>query len=192
MAAPRFAPTPVIGPERAYSSPDVVPASWEADRPGDLDGRQPHGERLGYQGPDQGYALRLAASLRPRLVLADTERADDAISGCLGIALKRASIFGRAPVMHDVRMALTMWGFLDQAPPADLVEVRIPTFEGVAIPAHYAERRAIADAVPLDVLRQSPTELDAAYPQQWRQLVGADALAADRPGDHVEPVDHER
>lgn len=174
MAAPRFTPAPVIGPERSYASPDVVPASWTADRPGDLAGRQPAGEQLGYQGPDQGYALKLAAQLAPQLVLAATERTDDAVAGCLGIALRRASLFGRAPVIHDVRMAFTMWGFLDQAPPAELVDRRRAAFEGVASPHHYRERRAIADAVPESTLRMMPDALSAVYPAEWSRLLAGD------------------
>ena len=110
MAAPRFTPVPAEEHEQSYSSPDYVPDSWVADRPGDLVGRQPQGSHLGYQGPDQGYALLLAERIRPQLVLADAERADDVIAGCLGIALRRASMYGRAPVMHDLRIAFTIWG----------------------------------------------------------------------------------
>jgi pimeloyl-ACP methyl ester carboxylesterase len=44
----------------------------------------------------------------------------DAIVGCIGVALKRASLFGRAPVLHDLTVALTIWGYLGDAPP-DLV-----------------------------------------------------------------------
>lgn len=57
MSAPKFAPTPVLDVTRAYGSPDVAPASWTNDRPTDIEGLQPAGDHLGYQGPDQGYAL---------------------------------------------------------------------------------------------------------------------------------------
>src|SRR5687768_11967021 len=101
MAVPRFKPMPAEGRSVvSYRSPDHVPDAWEADRPGDLPGRQPMGELLGYQGPDQGYALALATRLRPSLVLSDAERPDDAVAGCVAIALRRASTFGRAPVIH--------------------------------------------------------------------------------------------
>ena len=98
MAAPKFVPTLPTDSPRTYGSPDHVPDTWMPDRPGELDGAQPRGPQLGTQGPDQGYALKLANRLRPSLRLQPGERADDAVHGCLGIALRRASLFGRAPV----------------------------------------------------------------------------------------------
>ena len=50
-----------------YDSPDHVPAPWMPDRPAEIEGRQPAGALLGYQGPDQGYVLQLADRLRGRL-----------------------------------------------------------------------------------------------------------------------------
>ena len=178
MAAPQFVPTtPTTGVAdkvRGYDSPEHVPAAWRAARPGDLAGRQPIGARLGAQGPDQGYGLTLANRFRDRLQLADGESADDAVRGCLNIALRRASLFGRAPVVHDLTMAFTMWGFLDAAPPAELVTLRRKAFEGVANAAHhYAEGRAIADAVPESTLRMTPAQLSAAFPAKFRELIGA-------------------
>ena len=113
MAAPKFAPVAPLDDARGYESPDHVPDAWMPDRPGELAGRQPPGPRLGYQGPDQGYALTLAARLRPQLRVPAGERVDDAVAGCTAVALRRASLFGRAPVIHDLRIAFTIWGFLD-------------------------------------------------------------------------------
>ena len=120
MAAPKFAPA---GPleSQYYSSPDVVPDPWSPERPGVVEGLQPVGRRLGAQGPDQGFALKLArrkgASVHTTLPL----NREDAIRGCLTIALRRASLFSRAPMVHDVDIAFTIWGFYDERPPADLV-----------------------------------------------------------------------
>ena len=84
-----------------------------ADRPGEVvGGESASGPGMGHQGPDQGYALKLAQSFAGRLVLAAGEREDDALAGCCAVALRRASIFGRAPVMHDLRLALELFGFL--------------------------------------------------------------------------------
>lgn len=171
MAAPRFAPTPET---LHYESPPVVPTHWKADRPGDIEGFQPVGPRLGAQGPDQGYALQLAKRLAPSLKLQDGERLDDAIRGCLGIALRRASLYGRAPVIHDLRLAFTIWGFFLDAPPADLVQRRKALFEGVAkVNHHYAEGRAIVDLVPESTLRLTPDQAAAQMPGAWRELTGA-------------------
>jgi hypothetical protein len=174
MAAPRFAPVPPTEPTRGYESPDHVPESWSATRPGDLDGLQPRGARLGAQGPDQGYALRLARQLAPKVRLQPSERLDDAVQGALGIALRRASLFGRAPVVYDLTIAFTIWGFFDETPPVDLVERRRWLFEGVGnVDHHYAEGRAIADLVPEATLRSTPDEVARRYPDAWRELTGA-------------------
>jgi hypothetical protein len=102
------------------------------------------------------------------------ERADDAVRGCLGIALRRASLFGRAPVSHDLTLAFTIWGFLDDTPPADLVEFRRKLFAGVGnVGHHYAEGRMIADMVPESTLRASVEEVSAASPDRWMELTGA-------------------
>lgn len=170
MAAPQFAPTPVIDTARAYSSPAVVPASWSPDRPGDLTGFQPSGACLGYQGPDQGFALKIAAGFKPRLRLERGEHAADAIRGCFGIALRRASLFSRAPVVHDLTVAFTAWGFLADAPP-ELVKIRRELFAGLSH-GYYTEGRGIADSIPEATLRMTPQQVTAAFPSQWRQLLG--------------------
>ena len=171
MAAPRFAPTPVIETARSYSSPPTVARSWTPGRKAEIEGFQPQGEQLGFQGPDQGFALTIAEGFRSRLRLHDGEHADDAIRGCLGIALRRASLFSRAPVVHDLTIAFAMWGFLGAAP-ADLVEARRGLFSGLAHPHHYTEARALVDMVPEATLRMTPAQVEAASPAQWRSLVG--------------------
>lgn len=156
VAAPRFSPVAPIDTARGYSSPDVVPPVWRADRPADLDGRQPIGARLGFQGPDQGYALKLAELVRPDVKLQPGESIDDAMIGIIATALARASVFGRAPVIHDLRLAQRIWGFDDETPPATLVAARVKYFDGLSS-GHDEERaRALVDAVPLETLRSSP------------------------------------
>jgi hypothetical protein len=174
MAVPRFAPTAPTDRPRSYRSPEVVPESWTPDRPGAVEGFQPDGPRLGAPGPDQGFALRIAERLRPTLHLTPREHPDDAIRGCLGVALRRASLFSRAPVVHDLTIAFTIWGYLDGDPPPDLVALRQPLFEGLRrVTHHYAEARVVADMVPETTLRMTPADVAAAYPSRWRELVGA-------------------
>lgn len=172
MSAPKFAPVPPVERVRAYSSPPVTPRAWSPNRPGDLAAGQPSGEQLGYQGPDQGFALTIAARFRGRLRLQQGEHDHDAVRGCVGIALRRASLFSRAPVVHDLTIAFTVWGLLDASPPADLVALRREVFDGVGNPHHYREARAIADSVPEATLRMSPADVTAAYPGRWRELLG--------------------
>lgn len=173
MAAPKFAPA---GQRESqyYSSPDVVPDAWSPDRPGMVEGLQPVGRRLGAQGPDQGFGLSLARRKGALVHVTSPLNREDAIRGCLTIALRRASLFSRAPVVHDVDIAFTIWGFYDEHPPADLVARRAELFEGVGnVNHHYAEGRAIADLVPESTLRMQPAEVRAAYPSLWRELTGA-------------------
>jgi hypothetical protein len=173
MAAPRFAPVPSATPEVAYESPAYVPASWNPGRPGEIEGRQPQGSRLGYQGPDQGYVITLAERARPRVRVQAGESVDDALRGCSLIALRRASLYGRAPVVHDLTIALTIWGFLADNPPAELVSARRVVFAGLSnVIHHYAEGREVADMVPESTLRLSPEQVAAQMPGQWRSLTG--------------------
>ena len=71
------------------------------------------------------------------------------------------------------RIALTIWGFLDDAPPVELVQLRAKLFEGVAKTGHhYTESRAIVDLVPEQTLRLSHQQVASAYPSSWRELLG--------------------
>jgi hypothetical protein len=174
MAAPKFAPTQPIDDARAYRSPDHVPGGWTPDRPAEIRGFQPEGHRLGYQGPDQGFGIKIANTFRPRLHLRSGEHDDDVVRGCLGIGLRRASLYSRAPVVHDFTVAFTAWGFLDPTAPADLVDLRCGLFAGLAHIAHsYDRQRELVDMVPESTLRMSPQQVASAYPARWRDLVGA-------------------
>lgn len=172
MATPRYAPISPVEPVRYYESPEVVPDNWSPGRPGEIEGRQPAGERLGYQGPDQGYIITLAERARTRIKVATGESVDDALRGCSLIALRRASLFGRAPVVHDLNLALGLWGFLSDSPPPDLVVVRKELFIGVGHVHHYKEGRALADMVPESTLRMTPDQVQARFVPEWRVLTG--------------------
>ena len=174
MAAPKFAPVPPATPTRGYRSPDVVPSPWSSQRPAEIRGRQPEADGLGHQGPDQGYALALAERLRPQVKVQPGELVDDALRGSLNIALRRAALYGRAPVIHDLRLALTIWGWLDSDPPADLLERRHALFEGLAnVIHHYSEGRRLVDLVPESTLRLTPQAVATRWRTDWRQLTGA-------------------
>jgi hypothetical protein len=171
MAAPQHVPSSLAQqPRRGLPLPPSAP--WRAERPADLGPAQPLGAALGNPGPDQGYALKLARHFDDRLVLAEGEHAADAVVGCLGVALRRASIFGRAPVIHDLEIAFTIWGFLGDAPP-QLVALRRPRFQ--ALEHHYEEQRAIAAQAPEATLRLIPAQVKARWPGEWRALLGVSA-----------------
>lgn len=170
MAAPEHVPVDRTRPVRTYESPPRRPDPWLADRPAELTHGQPRGDLFGNQGPDQGYALLLAERFAGRLTLTPGEDERDALAGAAAVALKRASLFGRAPVVHDLTVALTIWGFLGEAPPP-LVALRKRLFEEISSSHHYAERRRIPDMVPEAMLRKSPAEVAEAHRADWRTLL---------------------
>jgi hypothetical protein len=173
MAAPKYRPEAPGDQARYYESPPHVPRGWMPDRAGEIEGFQPSAPLLGNQGPDQGFALRIVERLRPKLVVQGGEHVDDAVEGCLGVALRRASIFSRAPVVHDLDIAFTIFGFYDAEPPAPLVDLRRPMFEGLRHTSHhYLEARAVADLPPEETLRATPDDVQRRYPGEWRALLG--------------------
>lgn len=165
MAQPSFVPRKPRNAPAFYESPQRTRGSWRPSRPGDLAAPgQPQGDGNGYQGPDQGYALLLAENFRPLVQLPEGSPLDEdaVLAGCLGVALKRASLFGRAPVSADMEMALAVWGFLDGSPDAELVSLRRELFaEAAHSPAHASH---IADFVPEETLRKPPAEVCEAKP----------------------------
>jgi len=145
-----------------------VPSIWTTSRPSELRGtRAPAGAFLGTPGPDQGFALKLARRFEDRLVLSPGEHAEDAVSGCTAVAMRRSASFGRAPVIHDLTLAFTLWGFLVGAPDA-LVATREPLFRSAS--HHYQVQRTIADCVPESTLRLTP-EAVALRLDEWRTLL---------------------
>ena len=171
MAAPEFVPVDESKSVQGYESPPRRAGQWRADRPAELNDGQPRGDRLGSPGPDQGYVLSLARRFDGKLTLTAGEHQKDALAGCSNVALKRASIFGRAPVIHDLTIALTVFGFLGDAP-KELVDLRKGMFEEVAHPHHYPESRNIVDRVPEATLRMTPAQVTEAHRADWRSLLG--------------------
>ena len=166
MAAPDYVPV-ILADQPRQDEPAKPPDSWRADRPGDLGPRQPVGPKLGRQGPDQGYALSLARRFADKLHVFEGESTDDAVAGCVAMALKRASLLGRAPVIHDLDLAFGLFGFIGTAPP-DLVEFRRPRFEEAR--HHYWDQRAIVDLVPEATLRLTPAQVKERQ-GDWKSLL---------------------
>lgn len=171
MAQPEY--VPVIPRNRVRVSERLpTPEGWVADRVAEVRqrGGQPTGSQLGVAGPDQGYALKLARRLYDRIVLTPADHLDDVVAGCVGVALRRAARYGRAPVLSDVELGLAVWGFLGEAPP-ELVEFRTPLFESAA--HHYNDLRAIADRVPAATLELTPGDVQGRLTGGgWRVLLG--------------------
>jgi len=178
MAAPEFVPVPVTLRDPSYTSPPSRTGKSRSERPGSIDeSGQPSGSQLGHQGPDQGYVFKLARLFGGKLQLADGEHEADAIAGGRAIALKRASQFGRAPVVHDLEAAFTIWGFLDENPPEELVTLRRSVFEAIENEHHYSERRAVVDSVRSEALAGSTSQVRAAYEANWRDQIDTEVFA---------------
>ena len=78
-------------------------------------------------------------------MLEPDEHAEDVLAGAVAIALRRAAIFGRAPVGADIELALRLFKYLvgDEGtwPSSDLVALRRERFAGAA---HDYWRRQVA------------------------------------------------
>jgi hypothetical protein len=174
MAQPDFVPV-AVGDRVREPERLPVPDHWVPDRPGELPNlRPPRGREFGITGSDQGYAIKLARIFTDRLELQPGEHADDAITGCVAVGLKRAAAYSRSPVIYDVEAAFTLFGFLGGAP-ADLVEFRTDVFE--AARHDYWIQRAIADLVPDETVLLWPADIRAAL-GEWRSLLVLDEAPA--------------
>lgn len=171
MAQPEY--VPVIPRDRVRVSERLpTPDGWLPNRVAEVRGQggQPTGPRFGIAGPDQGYALKLARHLHDRVVLAPGEHLDDAVAGCLGVALRRAARYGRAPILHDVELGLAVWGFMGPAPD-DLVEFRRPLFAEAS--HHYDDQRVIAEQPAASTLEMTPDAVRSQVEHgEWRSLLG--------------------
>lgn len=175
MAAPEHVPTKPAQLVRSYVSPPRRAGSWIPDRPGEIHGLQPKGDRLGTPGPDQGYALKLASQFEGKLHLEEGEHQADALTGGSAIAMKRSALLGRAPVIHDLTVGLGIWGFLDEQPDPELVALRREWFEEIHHSAHhYPELRRVVDAAPEEVLVLSHTEILERHQRDWRSCLDLD------------------
>jgi hypothetical protein len=132
-----------------------VPGTWTTSRPAELVVPSVAGGRAtGSPGPDSGFALRLANRFEHDLKLHEGESEHDVTLGAALVASKRAALFGRAPCIYDVRLALDLWKFLDDATTEE-VATRRALFSSVS--HDYVAQRALVDSVPEEALRASPT-----------------------------------
>jgi hypothetical protein len=153
-----------------------VPGAWTTNRPAEL--RTPtalRGRSVGTPGPDAGFALRLARRFEHDLKLAEGETEHDVLLGCALIAARRAALFGRAPSIYDVQLALAVWGFLVDAP-APLLAARRAAFSSVS--HDYVAQRTLVDAMPESTLRLTPAQAQA----QLQSGGGLDLVGASAPG----------
>jgi hypothetical protein len=116
----------------------------------------------------------LARRAQDRLRLAPAEDAGGALAVLAEIAGRRATLFGRAPVMGDIDHAIVMLGY-DGSADADFAQARAHLVHDAA--HHYPRRRAIVDAVPEHLLGRRPTELKGLV-DDWRAGLRRDLAPA--------------
>jgi hypothetical protein len=144
-----------------------VPQPWLTTRPAELAERLPVGRNFGSAGPDLGYGLKLAKRFTDRLIVPEGEHVEDAIAGCFACGAKRASGFGRAPVIYDMEWAYLLWGFLGEAP-ADLIAFRAPLFKGAG--HHYWDQRQIVERVRPETFGLTPAQVGESL-GAWQTLL---------------------
>lgn len=168
MAAPDFVYSELADQPRV-GLPLPPSRKFRNERPGALGPDQPMGGMFGTPGPDQGFGLKLAKLFVDKLVLAEGEHAEDALAGCVEVGLARAALFGRAPVIHDMTVAYTIWGFLGDVP-QELVDFRRPLF--MAASHHYWDQRVIVGLTPPETLRLPHADVQRRFPSEWKALLG--------------------
>ena len=166
-------PYVTVDPQDAPRARLPIPPArgWRPARPGDLDpvvGVGCQGILFGTPGPDSGYALTLALRFRDRIKVRGPETVGDAEALAAGLAMRRAALLGRAPIMSDLEVGFTLFGWLGD-PPQELVEWR--RFAVAGVEHDDARRLALIDSVPDDVLRLGAEEVGGRL-AEWRRLVG--------------------
>ncbi len=169
---PFVPPDPDARPRQQQNLPPGValpPAShWRADRPGDHSGPTAgYGELTGRPGPNVGFAYTVAERAKDRLRLGPHEHVDAVVAVVAEIAGKRAALFGRAPVIHDVEHAMNVLGY-DGSAGIEFVEAR--TLMVLDAAHDYGRRRAVVDGVSEELLRSTGVELKDRI-EAWRSAI---------------------
>ncbi len=130
-----------------------VPDRKRVERKAELSRPDQHkGLRRGNPGPDQGYALLLAVDLEGTLQLAEHEHESDAIAAVVALGMKRASLFGRAPIKADLEVAAVLLGFRGGAD-EEMLAQRSELIHGVS--HDYQRVLDLVDAVSEAALRST-------------------------------------
>lgn len=144
---------------RPQPKPDPA-RSWSPGRPGELGGPDDHewGGGFGTTGPDAGYALSLVAGRE--LDLAEGEHRSNADVAVAAVASARSSLFGRAPTMKDVDLAMVLLGYDSEGVPVKTAEVLASNrIEWFAAASHHPDKlTSFLTAVDADVLRLTAAE----------------------------------
>ena len=192
MAAPEYVPVD-RQPARARL-PLAAPARRvvAARPPGRGDRRRPAARRAPRQpGPRPGLRAHAGPPLRGQAHAdrrASTRRTP--WPGAVGVALKRASLFGRAPIVHDLTVALTIWGFLGEAAARARRAAQATSSRRCGTRTTTRSCASSSTSCPRTTLRRTPAQVTEAHRADWRSLLGEpsprgdDRRPARRPGRH--------
>tara|TARA_B100000530_G_scaffold320038_1_gene253068 strand:+ start:2003 stop:2539 length:537 start_codon:yes stop_codon:yes gene_type:complete len=175
MAAPRYVPSPAQQ-KKYYESTRKVKHSSGVERPAEVFKHEHEQSGTGHPGPDQGYALRLVKDFKGKIFLFEGEHWEDASEVAVLTALKRASLFGRAPCNHDLEAGFCIWGYLDSSPQEELLMIRKEKFGHIGSAHNYLMRRYISDAVSAAGLKRPLASIQDDYESNWRTLVDPSKL----------------
>ncbi|MBT8198255.1 MAG: hypothetical protein HKN01_10480 [Acidimicrobiia bacterium] len=157
---------------RSVAKPSV-PEGWSPARPGELNRPEdvPWGGAFGTPGPDTGFVYRLLAesAYEP----GDGERGADVMAALAAVAGARASHFGRAPTVTDVKVAALILGYeADGMPQAVLDGLAADRGAWFADIAHKpGKARMLVGAIDLEVLAMGPDEI-------WPRVAAGERLVA--------------
>ena len=170
MAAPKDGPSPVQQ-TKFYQSTRKTKHSSGIPRPAEVLKHNENQAGIGHPGPDQGYALRLVKQFEEKVFLFTGEHWEDASEVAVLTALKRASLFGRAPCVYDIEVGLCIWGYLDSNPDDELIELRKDNFGHIGSGHNYLMRRYVSDAISSSGLKRPPEIIRMDYEQNWRTMI---------------------
>ena len=174
MAAPRYVPSPAQQ-KKYYESTRKVKHSSALNALLKYSNTNMN-NRNKSPGPDQGYALRLVKDFKGKIFLFEGEHWEDASEVAVLTALKRASLFGRAPCNHDLEAGFCIWGYLDSSPQEELLEIRKEKFGHIGSAHNYLMRRYVSDAVSAAGLKRPLVLIQDDYESNWGTLVDPSKL----------------
>lgn len=128
-----------------------VPQAWIGNRPGDdLLQKKDNELLLGNPGPNIGYALKIVNNEFDTLYLVEHENEHDVVALLAEIAMRRASVFGRAPVKADVVLAAHILSY-DVEPTQGEEKWRPQLIHNCSHDEH--RRRQIVNSVPQMIIK---------------------------------------
>lgn len=146
-----------------------VPKSWKASRPGyvGLAKRKETDMLLGNAGPNVGYAMKLSHRQSGEFFLVDHENRHDVEILIAEIAMRRASNFGRAPMIDDIHFATHLLGY-DDTPTQGEEKWRPALVNGCGHNEH--RRRIIVNSIPQPIIEGEKGQLHEAISGWWEKL----------------------